>query len=440
MARIAKNSLTITPLSDGRFYLSGSCSAKSVRLKFTDLHEAETKKAELENDATRLEILAATRPEPRYTWLDDDQIKKAQALFTEFARLPLPLGDYIRAGMATLGDGKLTLIEDAKTAWKTDMETEQKLKAGSVSRNIQYLTLYIREHKPTYVSDITTKSAGEFSSVAKIEALDAERGASIYSRLTRFAVLRAFLSFCVKKEMIVENVLANVETKDDVKLAKKRTKEAAVFTAAQCQALLDAAIETDPRYIPFVLLTTWLFARQEEVWETTPKDVRFDVKTPYVQFGSNKLGTPNHRKTLIPDNILPLLKECIDTGLWAKDTTPFWSRNSWFNLREKAGLIKLAEPTSKGGRAVLSSDWEKNALRHTGISMLYKKYSDMAEGGIFKEATSISAAVTRQAGNSKDVMFAHYLKDVSTEEMQAFYKITGRLKKVIAQREEQAVA
>lgn len=426
MARIAKNSLTITPLSDGRFYLSGSCNAKTVRLKFTDLHEAEAKKAELENDSVKAEILAKTKPELRYTWLDDDQIKKAQALFTEFSKLPLALGDYIRAGMATLGDGKLTLIEDAKAAWKIDMETEQKLKAGSVNRNIQYLTMYIREHKPLYVSDITTKSAGDFSSLAKIEAIDSERGSSIYSRLTRFAVLRAFLSFCVKKEMIVENVLAEVQTKDDVKLAKKRTKEAAVFTAAQCKALLDAAIEHDSRYIPFVLLTTWLFARQEEVWETTPADVRLDVKTPYVQFGSNKLGTPNHRKTLIPDNILPLLKECIETDLWAKGTTPFWSRNSWATLRVKAGLG--------------SSEWEKNALRHTGISMLYKKYSDMAEGGIFKEGASISAAVTRQAGNSKDVMFAHYLKDVPSEEMQAFFKVTGQLKKDVAQREEQAVA
>lgn len=440
MPKLASNILSIRAGDDGWFFLTGYADGVQVRRKNKNLSELETLKTQLESDAVKTAIAEAARPVDRATRLTQEQLVQAEAIFAEFKDLGRPLAEYIRAGVAVIGTGELVAIATAATAWELDMKVEKKLQPGSVNRNMQYLKLYIREQKPTYITDITTKTANGFASLTRIEAEDAKTGPSIYSRLTRLAVLRAFLSFCVGKEWIAKNPLESINTENDLKLAKKRTKDVEVFSTAQCQALLDAALEHDSRFVPFVILATWCFARQAEVLEVTPASVRLDAKVPYVEFGANKLGTPNNRKTTIPANILPLLRECIESGLWAKGTAPFFSVNSFRTVREKAGLIELGKADSRGNRRIISSEWKDNVLRHTGISMLYKKYADLAEGGLFKEAASISAAVTRQAGNSKDVMFAHYLKDVTTEESVAFFAVTGTLKKTIAQSDAQAVA
>jgi hypothetical protein len=67
----------------------------------------------------------------------------------------------------------------------------------------------------------------------------------------------------------------------------------------------------------------------------------------------------------------------------------------WGAVREAAGLAERGAVKNKK-RAVTSDVWQENILRHTGISYFFQKSGDMRE-------------TTRQAGNSSDTAFRHYL-------------------------------
>lgn len=433
MPKPAQNSLQIVPLGDG-FFLKGCIGGKQYRLKNPDLSVLETKKKELEDAQARAEILEASKPVAQHTRLTLEQIKEAEALFLEFGNLPRPMAEYLRAGLASLGVAELTLCTDALTNWLNWQRDEQKLdEATTIANNRQYLTKFFEASKVKFVSDITNAAIENFCSLSSIG-----KGASMYSKLTRASRIRAFLNYCVAKKILAKSPF-EMDVSQTLKLAKKHKSKTLIFNPAECGALLSAAIETDPRFVPFILLSTWCFMRRSEVLRCTPQQVKLDRKVPFVEPESNKVGTASYRTANIPANILTLLRSCIETGLWAKGSTPFFSDVLFDQLREKANLLTLSEPNAKGARRVVTSKWQPNILRHTGISMLYQRFSDLADQGKFTEE-SVIAAVTRQAGNSEDVAFEHYINIADAAQAAEFYQITGRLKKVIAQREEQAVA
>lgn len=434
MPKPAQNMLTITPLADGRFFLTGYLNGKQVRIKRPNLPELEQLKSKMELEATNAALLEASKPVAQYTRLTSEQLQEAEALFLEFGSCPRPIAEYARAGLANLGVAELTLCTDALTNWLNWQRDEQKLdEATTIANNRQYLTKFFDEAKVKYVSDITNAAIENFCSLAAIG-----KGASMFSKLTRASRIRAFLNYCVAKKILAKTPF-EMDVSQTLKLAKKNKSKTLIFNPGECRALLGAAIETDPRFIPFVLLSTWCFMRRSEVLRCTPEQVKLDRKVPFVEPESNKVGTASYRTANIPANILPLLRECIETGLWAKGTTPFFSDVLFDQLREKANLLTLGEPNAKGARTIVSSKWQPNILRHTGISMLYQKFSDLADQGKFTEE-SVIAAVTRQAGNSEDVAFEHYINIPDAAQAAEFYEIKGKLKKVIAQREERHVA
>lgn len=452
MSRIPKNQLTIEPLATGGFRMFGFILGRKIRLTNASLQVLETKRTDLMQEVA--DAATVNRLLPQMTWLTTDMLRSAEAMFHEFRNFPRPLIEYARAGLGVLGLGKLVPVTDAVELWETDMKVEQKLSEVTVRRNRQVVKQFIKETKPTYVSDITGAMVEDFSSLSRIKGENAEKGASMYSKITRASCIRAFLNFCVAKKIITKSPF-EMDMKKLLGLAKKQKGKTQILSPDQAKKLLDAAIATDPRYVPYVILTTWCFMRSSEVKRITPEDVKLDRAVPFVEPASHKVGTASYRTTNIPENILPLLRECIESGLWAKGTTPFYSVNSFRTLRMNAGLLELGERNARGFRKILKSEWQENILRHTGISMLYQKFSDMADKGTFREE-SVIAAVTRQAGNSEDVAFEHYINIADAAQAAEFFKITGRLgdvseiltqraltaagKKVVAQDSAQAVA
>lgn len=429
--------LTITPLKDGRFFLSGYLNSKQVRIKRDNLPELEQLKGKMELEAKHAAELEASKPVAQYTRLTQERLREAEALFLEFGHLARPLAEYLRAGLASIGTAELTPCHTALTNWLNWQRDEQRLdEKTTIANNRQHLTRFFKEAKVEYVSDITNAAIENFCSLSNIEGANGK--GSMYSKLTRASRIRAFLNYCVAKKILAKTPF-EMDVQQTLRLAKKNKTKTLIFIPGECRALLNAAIEHDPRFVPFLLLSTWCFMRRSEVLRCTPEQVKLDRRTPFIEPESNKVGTASYRTVNIPANILPLLRECIDTGLWAKGETPFFSDVLFDQLREKAGLLTLSEPNEKGARRIVSSKWQANILRHTGISMLYQSFSDLADRGEFREE-SVIAAVTRQAGNSEDVAFEHYINIADAAQAADFYKITGTLKKTIAQREEQNVA
>jgi hypothetical protein len=93
-------------------------------------------------------------------------------------------------------------------------------------------------------------------------------------------------------------------------------------------------------------------------------------------------------------------------GLIAKTEPIFFKRHGAYDrVREKAGLMKFSDKRSSphGQFKIVSSIWQENILRHTGLSYLYQECGSVRE-------------VCRQAGNSSDTAFKPLVRIVPHRE------------------------
>lgn len=439
MPKPAQNILTITPLNDGRFFLSGYAGGKQTRRKFTDITAAEETKKQLEHDAIQESLLEATKPIPQYTRLSAEQIREAENLFAEFGKLARPVAEYARAGLGVLGAGEMILCTAALEQWRVHQLREEKLDEGTtVDRNQRILTGFFKDSGVKFVTDINNALIEAFCSLSKIKARDEKHGAKLGSKITRAGCIRAFLNFCVAKKIITASPF-EMNMKQLKKLAKGDKERPKVLNPAQCKALLDAALKEYPAFVPYIVLSLWCFPRSSEARRITPEDVKLDRAVPFIEPASNKVNTASYRTTNIPANVLPLLRQCIESGLWAKGSTPYFSVTAFRYLRGAAGLIEFGPYKNKGFRPILSSFWQAHIMRHTGISMFYQHLSDKADTGTFNDK-SVIAAVTRQAGNSEGVAFENYINIPDAAQAAEFYKIRGKLTDEAIQRGKEAIA
>lgn len=270
---------------------------------------------------------------------------------------------------------------------------------------------------------------------------------SLYTKVGRVSRVRTFLNFCVNKGFMATSPL-KIDVTSLVEKATREKRRPKVYSAEQCIALFNAALDYDPRYLPFVVLSTWCFMRGAEARRVQKDHIHLDEKRPCVEVWPRKHGTVSHRTVNIPAALVPILRECMaDSRIWPDGTTPHYDETSWKTVRAEAGLVTLGERDAKSGfRKILSSDWEENVLRHTGISMLFRSLSDEADDGNFSE-DSVIASVTRQAGNSDETAFRHYVFLTKSGEAQKFFgfaprslKDSAALKNELAQSSAQAVA
>ena len=151
-------------------------------------------------------------------------------------------------------------------------------------------------------------------------------------------------------------------------------------------------------------------------------DLRLDGKAPVVEVRPRKRGTVSYRAVSVPACVLPILKAAKARALKAeaeaqakatpeKPAAPVyvaeWGQVRWNTIRAAAGLGTLG-PVKNKKRPFASDMWQENILRHTGISYFYQRTGDMKE-------------TTRQAGNSSDTAFRHYLNLPGNGADKAFY-------------------
>jgi integrase len=444
MPRVAKNSLKIEEIySDNGatligWRMFGYVFGEKIRRRVgpDEAHILEKEKTDWEAKIARRE--AMKKVTPIMTWLTEDQVREMEAMVTEFAGLPRKLPEYVRAGKSILGNGERVKIDDALIRYEAEMSKEQMLAATTVDQNVASVRKFKTRFRLEYLDEITNDHFDKWGSMEAIEARDDEAGPSMLTKISKISRIRTFANWCVRKKMLAKSPL-EIDMKALVQRATQRKKKQRIVTPEQAKALLDAAINYDPRWVPFVVFTTWLFMRAHEARMVKPEHVHLDAKRPYVDVWPKKQGTVSYRTVNIPENMRPILQECMDRkdelqwtsaprGDESEPHCVHFDQTGWKTLRAEAGLVELSERNAKGYRAVVGGIWQENILRHTGISYLYQKFSDEADEGKF-DGNAISASVCRQAGNSEDVAFKHYIRLPAQGGWEKFYGYKFKLKK-----------
>lgn len=441
MARIAKNSLRIIPLADGRFFLTGSCEAKQYRLKFADdpqglggLQQAEAKKAELEGDAAKVAILEASKPNAQYTWLDEEQIKDAQAAFSLLKGRRHTLQECVLLAVSVLGEGTPKDATEAKgefIAW----QTKRKLSHFTIETNRRRIEEFLKFTGVKMLAEITPEHCEDF--------VNGDEDHEASTRTGRGRPIQTWLNWCVEKMAKKPSYLKaspfEVNMKELNEQASHKTHaNKRMYSPEKCEALLKAAIAyNNGEMVPYTVLTLWCYMRHAEALRTPANFMHLDAASslegPFVEVYGRKKGS-KPRPVNIPANVLPLMKQCMDRGLifadwWrepgkkydAKQLEVFetygaipYTRHGWDKIREAAGIIRFGGLTKNKYRAVLWTDWQENILRHTGESYARRQKDD-------------AARVSRSAGHGSSTADKNYICIPNPGWTEKFYGIDLRL-------------
>jgi integrase len=253
--------------------------------------------------------------------------------------------------------------------------TKNRIRMEAFSRSLPWK--FVHETKPDHV-----------------ERWILREGITPRTQITDGSVVRSFFRFAQKRRWCGPSPMEVDLT--ELSHQSGPAERPRILTPEQCQALLSAAsTHFDGELLPFVLLSTWCFMRKAEVCRTTVEDI--NIAAARIEISPRKQGTPSYRFVNIPPNAIAILNGCVDRKLLQQKTPIAYNRSRFDKLREIAGLWTLGPRTKKRGRrSVTTSIWQENILRHTGISYLYQENGDVRE-------------VCRQAGNSSDTAFKHYL-------------------------------
>lgn len=411
MARIAKNQLTIEPLtSEGKpagFRLFGYFNGKKIRKKSNDLAELEALKAELENQQEVMDSAEQVRAMPRMTWLNVDQLRDAEAAIRARGNLPYPLVDFVAAAKPSMSGPAPKNAAEALAAWLTHQKDGGRF-ASTLKNNKREVTAFLKGTKIKFLGEATPDM---------VQAHIARDGLSIGSKVAMATRLKAFFNYCIKKGKWLRANPCEVSIAEMKETADRVRSKDRILTPAQCEALLSAACAFKKgRMVPYVVLATWCFMRAAEVRHTTGVNIKFNGKSTVQVWGRKRGG--KFRVVNIPDNVVPLLKECMAHGLIKDGEEIFYSHYDFNRIRSNAGLVTfLPEPgVSWSRRTVESSLWKENILRHTGESYLYQKTGDIAH-------------CTAQAGHAQEIAFKHYLQLPNEADCDKFFAITASLAK-----------
>ncbi len=364
----------------------------------------------MEAQLAAVAVSEAKRPQLRMTWLNEDQLRDAEAsvLISQGRRLTecvvaadrvLPPVQGIKCPIAL--EDWVEALKKRKRSWRT------------IENNVGRMKAFIA-----------------FAGVATIEAIlprmiedwvyrDGTR--ADFTRITEARILRAWLNHCKRRRWLLVSPF-EVDMKD-MQATARHVETSRILSPAQAHALLAAAREVaDGLLVPYVILSTWCFMSPQEVVRTTREKMKLDGATPIIEVDTVKRRTAKFRTVTVPAGVLPLLRRAVSSWPATHEivprktkepvtvpyTVPF-NRAAWDRVRERAGLIERG-PLSKRGRrrSFVASVWQDNILRHTGISYLFQSLSAKAQAGNFEEK-SVIAEVCRQAGNTNDTAFRHYL-------------------------------
>jgi integrase len=405
MSKTSKNQLEIEVLPNGVFRLFGYCNGERIRKKSKDVTVLETLKTAMEKQAQDAQARMRGLNVLRMSTINDAQLSEAESAFRMLEGRAFTLLDCIRAAIPVLGTGKPKPVQEAMDEWIADLNKKRR-----ADRTIEDY----KARMATFFKMTPVETVGEISP-AHIETYVFRDGLALGSQVNLARVIAAYLNFCVEKKFIGMSPF-RLKLEDLKETARAEAPEIETLNPAQCQALLDAAINYNGgTMVPYVILCLWCCMRSAEAQRCLGEHIDFgDENLVYVRKEKRGKG---ERQVTIPANMVPLLKDCFARELIKKGESIHFTENDWNEIRVRAGLVTRGESFVYAcGRASKGklSDWQANTLRHTGISYLFKRSGDIAD-------------CTRQAGNSPDIAFKHYIKMTRKADADAFYSITGKL-------------
>lgn len=231
----------------------------------------------------------------------------------------------------------------------------------------------------------------------KLLPLRSRPGVSARTRLSDMAAVSTFLAWLVQEKWIPANPL------DEIPRPTADATAPRVLTATQVKALLDAAREKeDGRLLRYFALAVYAGLRPGEIERLTPDRIQLHGKNPVVRIIG---GKRRQRVRVVP--VLPPLRA------WLKIAPEHWpisnieskDRRLFDEIRAAADLVKW-EGNLTGQRKTIWTHWQDDICRHTFISLRMAMTHD--EG-----------LVALEAGNSPDVIHAHYLSMIDQREKNA---------------------
>jgi hypothetical protein len=392
MARIAKNILRIRALSGGRHLLYGYILGEKIRKRSRDYNELNVLKSLKEAQVRLRDMVLEDEPRARMTRLTQAQLSECESAILRARGRPLK--DFMDIGEKYLPPLEAVSCDTALKEW-LDALTARKRSERTSHKNELRVTAFLEATKAKHLPEITP------------EMLDAwvyRGGKADFTRLTDAQVLRAWLNYCVKRRWL--GVTPFQIDMSDLSATARPKAPGRILTAKQCHSLLAVAkTHADGRFLPYCILTLWCFLRDSEARRITRANLKLDALEPVVEVNAMKRRTVKYRAVAIPQNVLPLLRKAVYG--WKDDQLVPFARWPWVTIRKNAGVL---------------SSWQPDITRHTGISYLYQRNKDIKE-------------VCRQAGNTSDVSFRHYLTLPAEGEADKFYAVSASPTKSPASRQ-----
>lgn len=395
MARPTKNELHLTPTADGRWRLHGYFNGQRIRRQSADIAPLEAEKATMESQLATAAQADAKRESLRLTWLSHDQLRDAEAA-TQRAN-GRRLLDCVVASERVMTAPEPKLCTEALKDWIEALTARRRFPA----------TLAKNEHRiAALLEAVSVKHLHELTPLA-LERWVFRKGTADLTRLTDARVVATWLRFCVSRRWLATSPL-EIDLKDLASGARP-VEAPRILSPEQCHALLAAAkAKRDGILVPYVVLALWCFMRHAEVTRTTTDDLRLDARLPVVEIRPRKRGTVSYRAVTLPEIAIRELRAAIADGRLQKGISVFYARSLWDAVRADAGLLTRL-PAARGKRRKhAESIWQENILRHTGISYHFQRCGDIRE-------------TCRQAGNSDDTAFRHYLNLPAEGAAERFY-------------------
>lgn len=422
MSRPARNILHLDPLPGGGWRLHGYLRGKHIRQRSRDFRALEEKKLALERQSAAISEPDDRQPRPRLTWLSYEQLRDAEAATTHAGGRRLV--ECVVAAARVLPPISGKSCGEALEDWLAVM-AKRKRSPRTRENTTSRVKSFLAHARAKLLQDILPAMIEDW--VYRDEHAD-------YTRITEAQVLRAWLNFCVKRRWLLVSPF-ELDMKD-LKATARTVEPARILSPEQCHALLRAAAAvSDGRMLPYVILATWCAMSPQEVIRTTRAKMKLSGPTPIIEVDTVKRRTAKYRVVTVPPNVLPLLRATVEKWpekkvvkdgktrklVEAGDFTVPFCKVTWDRVRAAAGLLKRAAPTKRWRRGDhIESVWQHSILRHTGISYLNQSLAAKAQRGEFNDK-SVIAEVCRQAGNTNDMAFRHYLHLPAEGAADAFY-------------------
>lgn len=218
-----------------------------------------------------------------------------------------------------------------------------------------------------------------------------------------FTKVKSFLNTCVNHRYLSSQPLTKIDV--EVK-GKVNDEELRILTPAEAQKLMYAAQETDKELglLPFFILHVFCGIRPVEATRLTWDNVKIDTAKPFVQIPPKAIARKKEPRKIQLEKyptIIEWFKVCDrNRPLFPFEVIKGDISRVFYDKREK---VMIAAGLYAEGDTVSVTKKFNDIGRHSCATYLY-------------EAGASMSAITKRLGNSKPVLWDHYISSSKTEE------------------------